>query len=310
MTSPRGEAGFTLIELLVDMTLSMIILGATLDAFAGFDSRSRAVNVQNDAQDNVRHSVGQLARELRNAVSSGTPTATPVEKASPYDLVFQTVDPGPMPAGSLNAENLMRFRYCLDSSTPSRERIWKQIQRWTAATPPAAPSSTSCPSSAWDTWGPPVAVADRLVNLDQGQSRSVWTYSFNPSGSTDPADIAGIKTNLFVNVEPAKASQTAELTSAVRLRNSNRRPTAAFTVTQLNGHVILNASASQDPEGQPLVYQWSRNGSPIAGATSVRLDYSSPPYPALTSGSTHTFTVKVTDSGGLSAEQNQTVRIQ
>jgi len=307
MTGPGNEAGFTLIELMVAMTLSMIVLGATLDAFAGFDSRSRAVNVQNDAQDNVRHSMDQLARELRNAVSSGSPTATPVEKATPNDLIFQTVDSAPAPAGSLNAQNLKRVRYCLDSSTPSRERLWKQTQRWTSASAPTpAPSSTICPSSAWDPWGRPVAAADRLVNnVDPGQSRPVWGFSYSPAGSADPADIAGIKTNLFVNVEPAKASQTAELTSAVRLRNSNRRPTSLFTVSQQNGHVLLNASSSVDPEGQALSYQWSVDGATIAGATNARLDY-----PGLTSGTTHSFTLQVTDPGGLSDQKTLSVTIQ
>jgi len=305
MTLPRSEAGFTLIELLVAVTISMLVLGATLDVFAGFASSSRATDVKNDAQAHVRQSMGQLVRELRNAVNSGTPVPAPVEKATAYDLMFQTVEHEPAPAGSANALNLKRVRYCLDNTVPSRERVWKQTQRWTTASAPAAPSTAGCPNPAWNTWGAPVAMADRVVNLDQGQSRPVWVFSYSPVGSTALTDIIGIQTSLFVNPEPARPRAAAELTSAVRLRNANRTPSAAFTATQQNGHVILNASPSQDPEGQALTYQWSINGSVISGATSFRLSY-----PGLASGTTHTFTLKVTDPGGLSAQLSQAVTVQ
>lgn len=283
----QDEAGFTLVELLVAMTLSLIVLGATLDAFAGFSRNSRAVNVKNDAQQDVRASTDQLARELRNAVSSGSPTPAPLEKAEPFDLMFQTVQ------GSVNA----RVRYCLDNSTPSRERLRKQTQNL----PAPAGSTTGCPGSGWDT---STVVGDSLVNRDQGQNRSVFIFNYSPTSSTSLTDVTGIQTNLFVNREPGKTRNTAELTSAVRLRNTNRAPTAAFTVTQQNGRVLLSSN-SQDPDGEKLGYQWSVDGAEITGATSSRLDY-----PGLASGTTHTFTLRVTDPGGLSNELTQSVPVQ
>jgi prepilin-type N-terminal cleavage/methylation domain-containing protein len=285
----QNEAGFTLIELLVAMTLSLIVLGATLDAFAGFSRNNRAVNVKNDAQQDVRASTDQLARELRNAVSSGAPTPAPLEKATSFDLMFQTVQ------GSANA----RVRYCLADSTttPTSERLLKQTQSPPA---PAAPSTTDCPSSAL---GNPVTVADRLVNRQQGQNRPVFVFNYSPTSSTNLTDVTGIQTNLFVNREPGKARSTAELTSAVRLRNTNRAPTAAFTVTQQNGHVVLNSN-SQDPDGESLDYQWSVDGAVITGATRSRLDY-----PGLASGSTHAFTLRVTDPKGLANSLTQSVVI-
>ena len=301
MNGHGGEAGFTLVELLVAMSISMVVLGATLDAFAGFDRNSRAVNVKSDSQAYARQSMGQLVRELRNAVSSGTPVA-PLEKATPYDLIFQTVDHDLATAGGANTQKLKRVRYCLDSSNPSRERLLKQTQRWTTAIAPLAPASASCPSSAWNAWGGPVAVADRLVN----NGRPVFVFGYGPTGSTAITDIAGIQTNLFVNPEPASSRSGAELTSAVRLRNANRAPRAAFTVAQQNGHVLLNASQSQDPDGQELTYQWSLIGGTCAGSTTnIRWDC-----PGLTSGSTYTFTLKVTDSGGGSNQLSQPVTIQ
>jgi prepilin-type N-terminal cleavage/methylation domain-containing protein len=305
------DEGFTLIELLVAMTLSLVVLGATLDAFAGFDRNSRAVNVKNDSQQDVRAGTDQLARELRNAVSSGTPTPAPLERATAFDLIFQTVERGAIPAGSANTSNLKRVRYCLDDSTPSRGRLIKQTQTWTSASPPVSPTSTDpavtppCPSAAWNAWGDPETVADRLVNRNAGQNRSVFVFSYTPTDSTKLTDVTGIQTYLFVNREPTKTRSTAELTSAVRLRNTNRAPIATFSVEQQNNHVLLNASNSRDPEGDSLKYQWSLNGTTIPGATSSRLEYT-----GLASGSSHTFTLKVTDSGDASSEDTQTVLIQ
>ena len=303
MTGQGNEAGFTLVELLVAITISMIVLGATLDVFAGFDSNSRAVNVKNDSQAGVRQSTDQLVRELRNAVSSGALAPAPLEKAEAYDLIFQTVDHDLGTAAGANAQKLKRVRYCLDYSVPSRERLWKQTQRWTTAIPPAAPSSMGCPNSDWNAWGAPVAAGDRLVNNYAGQSRPVFSYS--PTGWSTLAEIVGIRTSLFLNPEPANSRVAAELTSAVRLRNANRAPIVAFTLTQQNGYVLGNASQSQDPDGQALSYQWSLNGTAIAGATNSRLSY-----PGLVSGSTHTFTLKVTDSGALSQQLSKSVTIQ
>lgn len=284
MSRCKDEAGFTLIELLVAMTLSLVVLSATLDAFAGFSRNSRAVNVKNDAQQDVRVATDQLARELRNAMSSGTPPA-PLEMASPFDLMFQTVQ------GSANT----RVRYCLDNSTANREQLRKETQ----TLPAAAGSTTACPGSGWDE---SVVVADRLVNRDQGQSRPVFIYKYSPITSTNLTDVTGIQTSLFVNREPASTRNTAELTSAVRLRNTNRAPTAAFTVAPpQNGHVVLTSN-SQDPDGENLTYQWSVDGAVIPTATRSRLDY-----PGLAPGSTHTFKLRVTDPGGLSNETTQTV---
>ncbi len=308
MSIRDDDAGFTLIEVIVAMALSMVVLAATLGAFAGFARSNRAVSVKNDAQQDVRAGTDQLARELRNAVSSRVPTPTstpvPIELNGEFDLMFQTV--ARTGAGSANKLNVKRVRYCLDTSTPSRERLYKQTQRWMDTDPPLAPSIVSCPDPAWDSWDsgkPAELVADRLVN---GLSQPAFKFAYSPGSPGALTDVTGIQTSLFVNREPASPRNTAELTSAVRLRNTNRSPTAAFSVTQQNGHVLFNATASVDPEGDTLKYEWTRGTDPTVIGTNARLDYQG----SLTSGSSYTFTLKVTDSGGLSNPRSQTVTIQ
>jgi len=68
--------------------------------------------------------------------------------------------------------------------------------------------------------------------------------------------------------------------------------------------VLLNASQSLDPEGQALAYQWSLNGTAIVGATNVRHTY-----PGLPAGSSQTFTLTVTDPGGLTHQLSRSVPI-
>ena len=53
-----------------------------------------------------------MAKELRNLASPSTLNPQAVEKATDYDLVFETIQPT-KPGASLNDRNLSRVRYCL-----------------------------------------------------------------------------------------------------------------------------------------------------------------------------------------------------
>jgi hypothetical protein len=46
------------------------------------------------------------------------------------------------------------------------------------------------------------------------------------------------------------------LGSGVTLRNQNRVPVARLDVALSGQKLVLNGSASEDPEGMPLTYQW------------------------------------------------------
>lgn len=296
----RRDDGFTLPELLIAMSLMLVMLAAaltTLDQFTTNSNRNQELNV---AQDTARTSIDLLTRQLRNLASPTQAQPQAVEKNGAQDIVFLSVDPVG-PAGVSNGTNSRRMRYCLDSSTATNEKLYRQTQTWTTAAPPAVPSTASCPdpSAAWN--GLKTVVANNVVNNVNGQARPVWIYN-----SSTLATISGIQTDLFLDTKPGKAPGETRLTSGVFLRNQNRPPAASFTAQATgNKHVLLNGSASTDPEGQVLTYVWYDGATKIGPAVSgVTLDYTS-----LTTGN-HILQLKVFDPAGLEGDSaTQTVNV-
>lgn len=75
-----NEEGFTLVELLVAMTLSIIVLFATLDTFDAFSSNVAHQTRITDANDQVRSAMDRTVADLRGASS--------ITKATASDLVY------------------------------------------------------------------------------------------------------------------------------------------------------------------------------------------------------------------------------
>ena len=293
----RDQRRFTLIEVLISMSLMTIVLGATLTLFEDFSSADRRNDKQNESQDRVRHATDKLARDLRNLASPTNELPLAVDKAEPYDLVFKAADPTEA-SGSLNAWNTRRVRYCLDSSRPNDGRLWAQTQTWTSLAVPALPATLSCPDTSWSTQ---TLVADNITNTADGQDRPVFFYNGGPALE----DITGVKTELFVDVEPGPNPAETRLSSGVFLRNQNRVPTAQFNVVVKNGALLLNGSASTDPEGDNLKYEWWVNGARVG--TGVVLNH---PVPG-TGPRAATVRLTVSDSAGLKTESDpQVVTVQ
>lgn len=300
----REERGISLIELLLSMVLMLIVLGATLATFTNFESDSARAAARNESQDAVRRNVGQIVRELRNLASPYATVPQAVERAQPTDLVFQTVDPAG-PASVDNPGNVRRMRYCLDGGAPAR--MWMQWQTWDTA-PPAVPVDTACPGAGWEAQQ---VVAQGVTN-QAVPDRPVFTYN-----ATTATEISAVNVALFVDMDPLRPPGETRLRSGTFLRNQNRPPTAAFAFTTASGgKVVLNGSASSDPEGQPLTYAWMEGvsdgtpGNEVPGETKLGdgVTCECPSSGSLSPG-TYIVWLEVTDPGDLSATETRKVVI-
>ena len=263
----RRNDGFTLVELLITIPLMLVVMGAAFTALQQFETTSRANTRQSEAQDQARNAIDQIVKRLRNDASPTPGSPQAIDRATSTDLIFQTVDSLPPSAGSANAHNVMRIRYCLDDSTRSNERLYMQMQRWTTASAPAQPTSTACPdnSGAWQ--GPPRIMAEHLTNDYATTPRALWKFDC-PAGydaatcaaGTDQSMLARVKrmaVAMFVDQDVTKAPSESRLGTAVFFRNQNAAPSAAMSQpSALSGHVYANAGSSSDPDADRLYYRW------------------------------------------------------
>jgi type II secretory pathway pseudopilin PulG len=304
MTRLRAETGFSLMEVLVAMTMALVVFGATITLLSTFQHNNRNDQLRNETQDAARNAMDHLARELRNVIAPTTIAFGALEQASPYSLTFQTVDALRAPQGK-NTTSAMRVRYCLNDENPTNEVLWKQVEHWETATAPPLPSATACPDPSAADWESSLRLAQHITNKNGGQERALFVYD-PPSPTIEPAQIVAVEPNLYINPNPGQQRPgETQLTSAISLRNANRQPIAAFTVTKAlgsNPKVILDASESRDPDGLALTYKWW-DGSEELSSTAQKFETGE-----LTKG-THEFKLEVTDPGGLSNTATHTVEI-
>ena len=289
----RDDSGFTLIELLVAMGIMLVVVAATLTVFEGAQRTSNRAQMQNDAQDQARNALDRMARELRNQATPTNAIPIAIEKATAQDIILIDVA-STKPAGSLNARNISRVRYCLN---PTTKVLWSQKQTWTTAAAPAAPASSACPGVGG--WTQSTPLTDRVVNA----ARPVFTFGPSTWATTDL--ITSIDARVFIDAQPTYAPPETTLSTRVSLRNQNRMPVPNFQAKVLgDGHVLLVGTGSSDPEGQGLTYTWRYNGAVITACDSATCDFDPPV------AGTHSFGLTVTDPSGLSANApNQSVNV-
>jgi type II secretory pathway pseudopilin PulG len=281
MTRLRSQSGHTLVELLLAAMLTLLISAAaltTLQRSVTLNKRNQQLTEDTEAS---RNAIDLLARDTRDSTAYQTAanaTAAAVLRADPTDFVFKTVDP----KGTASANNTYRVRsvrYCYTGTSLLR-------QTKTDAVLPAG----ACPDTSWTT----TASVPFVVN----GARSMFTYD-----SADPTAVTKAVMSLWVDSTPNKAPVETPLSTGVFLRNANRSPAAAFTATAApDQHVSLNGSSSLDPDGESLKFAWKDNGVVIPNTTPV-VDYV-----AATTG-IHTFTLTVTDRGGLTSTTTQDVTV-
>jgi prepilin-type N-terminal cleavage/methylation domain-containing protein len=309
MRASARQAGFTLIELLVAMTMALVIFGATTTLLIVLLHGEQASTARNSAQDQARLAIDLISRQLRNIAS---PISAPklVERATSYDLVFQTVA---TPSGS-NVGGAERVRYCLPNDTPTGaaadEVLIGQTQTWTTATAPAIPWGTACPdTSATGSSGQYKSVVSSLTNRYLGRAdRPAFTYD-NGSAPSDLTKITSVQIDLFVNPTLSVPAAESELRSAVFLRNQVHAPVASFTETATGGGgVLLNGGTSYSPDGADLTYGWTctTTGCPAASTLSGSTDGLVDWHPG---AGTYTVQLTVTDPSGLTGTVTQTVTV-
>jgi type II secretory pathway pseudopilin PulG len=310
MIGAREQHGFTLVETLVAMSISFIVLGSVVLVFTVFLQDNRYDQFRDDAQAHAQTMIDRLSRELRSAASTSAGSAGLLEKAAPYDLVFETVNAAPGQPPSGNPTNQMRVRYCLDSNNT----LWRQTESL-QTTADAIPDTSTCPDTSNVTgtvWATKYAELNDVTNEIGGDTtRPLFTYG--PSGWTSTAQIKQVQLGLYVDRNPGHLPGPTVLTSGIYLRNELAQPVAQFTpskspVSQGVLDLRLDASPSFDPNGQALSYQWYSGGgcaSAIAGATTQQYDAGN-----FSTGTSQTFSLLVTDTGGLTNCQTQNITIQ
>ena len=231
----------TLVEVLIVMILMLIILVATLETFSTFERKSRDNQDQNEAQDGARRALDLMARDLRNLASPTPLLPLAVDVKLPQDLIFQS-EGKVKPAGSLNALNTTRVRYCLNTTN---KVLYRQIQTWTTAGAPAIPGGVCGNTAGWNTT---MAVATNVVNA----GRAIFTYN-----AVDADKVTEVNAQVFVDTTPTRVPLEVDLQTSVFLRNQNRAPTAEFSAVSMpGGAIFLNASESTDPEEKALTFEW------------------------------------------------------
>lgn len=293
----RQEHGFTLMEMLVAMVLSAAVFGAALSVLDVFQRNNRFDQLRNETQDNARNAMDLASRQIRNvaAPSSGSPGALLVTKN--YSMIFDTIESGTSFAWGANASHTMMVRYCLNNTVNTNEVLWMQTKRWnTAAGPSEPPTPVGCPDLS-GYWESNRQLVEHVTNRIGGQLRPVFIYSAAVAPQT-----ASLEVNLYLDLNPGKAPGETQLTTGIGLRNANRPPVAAFTVTKINGGFVrLDASGSSDPDGLALSYKWWRDG--------VALETTAQVFERAETNGSHTYELAVTDPGGLTERAKETVTV-
>ena len=260
--SLRDERGFTLIELLVVLTVSIIVLSATLLTFTTLSNSAHDNDIRLDTTAVARDALDVQARQLRNLAKRLNHTPV-LDTLGPFDLIFQTSDP-----------SRTWVRYCLDTSnppaTPSQGRLWTQERSLasTAPSPISAAMRSGCPSSSPD-WTTTRVVADHLTNRIDGIDRPLFRYRCT-EGTTclsnpDTYDqVINVSAQTFVDTDPFRDVPELRVATGIHLRNQNQPPVATFVATPSSATrtVVLNASGSTDYEGRTLSYYWFKGSLP------------------------------------------------
>lgn len=253
------ERGFTLVEIMIVSALFLVVLSATLTAAANFERLNTGSQKLNAQVDHARRGMDRTVRQLRNlARRIDSPV---IERATADDFIFQTSDP-----------QRTWVRNCLQARVDGTTVLWSLTTSSAVTDAMRGP----CPGSGWTRSD---RLAENVTNLAAGRNFPLFRYacvqsapSDCPASDDDLSRITTVRMDLLLDDNLTTQPKEARVTSGVFLRNQNEPPVARFSWRPLSTRqVLLNASASFDPEGRTLRFLWFR-----APAPSFTCDQASP----------------------------------
>jgi prepilin-type N-terminal cleavage/methylation domain-containing protein len=278
---PTDERGFTLIEVMLVCSLFLVVLGATLTAFTAFTTNHRRGEQQLDQAEAARVGLDVAARQLRNLANPTVNASTTVDRALPYDFIFQTSDPAKT-----------WVRYCTETTgggSLNAARLWETES---ASATLSAGMRGPCPGTGWATAH---TVTSKVANQAGGVDRPIFEYECGPSqpascpaSAAEYSRITNVGIQLFVDEKVGDSLREMRVSTAVFLRNQNEPPAAAATsARKATQQVVLNGAASTDPEGRTLEFFWFKGTAPTAADFA---DCTAAPTNAAGTGVTYTHT--------------------
>jgi type II secretory pathway pseudopilin PulG len=304
----RRDGGFTMIELLLVCVLALIMFGATVTAWGSIYRGNRALEGQQDNAEVARTSLDRAARQLRNLANPTVNALTTIDRATDYDLIFQTSDP-----------SKTWVRYCLQTSGGGTSQ--DKATLWESESPGAITAAMrgGCPGSGW---ARQTAAAQTVTNQTGGIDRNVFTYECSvnapatcPASTAEYPKIVNVGVNLWVDAIRTDRISEINVATSVYLRNQNEAPTAdgSWSRTSVPEQALLNGSGSSDPEGRTLEYFWFEGIAPTQAQIAATPCTSVPAntvwqgvtflkkFPAGTAGQSATFFLLVRDPGCLTS---------
>jgi prepilin-type N-terminal cleavage/methylation domain-containing protein len=245
-----AEQGFTLVEMIIVSMLFLIVLGATFAVAGSFERTNRDAQTRDGQVERARRGIDRGMRQLRNLARRIE--APVINRATSNDFIFQTSDP-----------ERTWSRYC--TQTQANGKVWL----WSLSSPTGVSTGMSgpCPGTGWSIRD---VVAEDVANQSPGRDFPLFKYSCVrgtpttcPAVAADLTRIQSVAMDLWIDENNARKPPASRLSSAVFLRNQNEPPTASFTARPFaSRQVVLNASASVDPEGRTLRFMWFKAPAP------------------------------------------------
>jgi Tfp pilus assembly protein PilW len=228
--SSGNEDGFTLAEMVIAMTISMIVLLATLQSLDAFTSNATQQTRQTDANDQVRTMMDRTVADLRGASA--------ILKATATDLVYSV----------LETETTTRVeRLCVSSND--------LYATSTVTGSPAVPTA-ACSSGT------------RVATL-RGTASTAFTYDGATSSAT-PGLVKNVGLTFSLDSSTASRTRSSTLKASAARRSAGTLPItdADLPVTCNSSGALLSLSASL-PNIAPLTVTYSSAGGVSFGPVTV-----------------------------------------